>query len=177
VSLAVEPSAHSMEPRRFLAAVSIAGFVVDGGPLRPVRACFLPCNGRTTGMGFRFGTLFLNLECSDVCFFWIFLIFFDVSFLTAGTIPPTKVAPRSILAVSRQIFPLWCIGRTTANVNLVELVKQRNVRGGLWRGGRGEGEGGDRSELVLLLLGDVKSRNCIKKCNMIFILKRLAVVQ
>ena len=36
VSFAVEPSAHSMEPRRFLAAVSIAGFVVDGGPLRPV---------------------------------------------------------------------------------------------------------------------------------------------
>ena len=45
------------------------------------------------------------------------------------------------------------------------------------------GEGGGEKEktvlswLVLLLLGDVKSRNCIKKCNMIFILKRLAVVQ
>ena len=79
---------------------------------------------------------------------WIFFDLFDVSFLTAGTIPPTKVAPRSILAVSPQIFPLWCIGRTTANVNLVELVKQRNVRGGLWRGGRGEGDGGDRSFVI-----------------------------
>ena len=77
---------------------------------------------------------------------WIFFDLFDVSFLTAGTIPPTKVAPRSILAVSPRIFPLWCIGRTTANVNLVELVKQRNVRGGLWRGGRGEGE--DRSFVI-----------------------------
>ena len=46
---------------------------------------------------------------------------------------------------------------------------------------RGEGRRRRRRpffrELVLLLLGDVKSRNCIKKCNMIFILKRLAVVQ
>ena len=42
------------------------------------------------------------------------------------------------------------------------------------------GEGGgekEKEETVLSELGDVKSRNCIKKCNMIFILKRLAVVQ
>ena len=98
------------------------------------------------GDGFSFWNIVFELECSDVFVFYLdFFDLFDVSFLTAGTIPPTKVAPRSILAVSRQIFPLWCIGRTTANVNLVELVKQRNVRGGLWRGGRGEGEGGDRS--------------------------------
>ena len=44
-------------------------------------------------------------------------------------------------------------------------------------GGEKEKEETVLSELVLLLLGDVKSRNCIKKCNMIFILKLLAVVQ
>ena len=75
MSFAVEPSAHSMEPRRFLAAVSIAGFVVDGGPLRPVRQYFFAMQWMHDGDGFLsgcFGTLFLNLECSDVVFFGYF---------------------------------------------------------------------------------------------------------
>ena len=54
VSFAVEPSAHSMEPRRFLAAVSIAGFVVDGGPLRPVRPWFFAMQWTNDGDGFSF---------------------------------------------------------------------------------------------------------------------------
>ena len=69
MSFAVEPSAHSMEPRRFLAAVSIAGFVVDGGPLRPVRQCFFAMQWTNDEDGFFSRALFLNLDCSDVVFF------------------------------------------------------------------------------------------------------------
>ena len=68
-----------MEPRRFLAAVSIAGFVVDGGPLRPVRLCLFEGDGRPTGMPFYEDVLELcfGIWIVLILFFWIFLMFFN----------------------------------------------------------------------------------------------------